>query len=447
MEPKVFTNTFKEAVLTALVQDLKFLKEASTCLKPHYLSQQLYVLATECIFKIFRETGGKCSRAGLLNDLVNELIKANKTDKDNTQINSTALAPAQELIDRIFKPIESPLDDVKADFLDYCRTKEIQTTVGEVYKKLDSGQIDHNQVMSEVRGAYLRCNAAQDKGISFFDEIENLPSDINRLRSKLFTLGLPKMDKAMGGGITPGTLTTIIGAPKGGKSMWLVNVAYHNMLRGYNVVVFTLEISDIKWRNRVASRISGVSMDQLSEKSDLVIEQVKKFRRNHNSQLAIKYYPTATVDQLRGYLYYLEGTSGKKPDIVIVDYGDLLRSGKRDQEERFIQKDVFTDLRIIGTEFDVAVITASACNRQAIDKPVIKMKDIAEDINKVRISDHIYSICQTDQEYNDNQFRAFFAGSREADAGKISKVRFDWSKCWMKEVDEKEEKSDNKLEF
>jgi len=437
---KTFTKEFKETVLSCLVQDKNFLREAHSVLKPEYFEQQNYVLAAEGIFNAYKRDGYPPSRTGLLNDLVNSLIKANKV-KDKAQESSLALQPAQELISRIYQPLETTVKDVKDEFLRYCRTKEMQSTVVDVYKRLEAGDIDHNEVLGSIRQTYLRTNTHQDVGIEFFKKISDLPAILAKSRSRTFTIGIPAMDRVMKGGMSAGTLTSVIGRAKGGKSMFLLNTAYHNLLRGMSVVVFTLEISDKKWGFRMASRISGVQMDELSEKIDLVMDQCNKFERNHRGKLIIKEYATSsvTVDSLRSYLYYIDSMNGFKPDVIVVDYADLIRANARNIDERFIQKVVYEDLRALSAEFDCAIITATQCNRQAVDKPVINMKDIAESFSKVQISDNIFTICQTDVEEVEKRLRIYFAGSRESATGLIIPMRVNWSSCYMNEIDEKKE--------
>lgn len=437
---RIFVDGYKEAILSLLVQNESFLKEIIPILNPSYFDNQLYIVACESIFKIYRITGTLASRAGLLNDMVNELIKINKV-KDKGLEEPLAVQPAQQLIERIFKPIDGPLEDVKVAFVEYCRTKEMQGAIVSIYNQLSTGEMDHNRVMGEIRNTYLKCNSVKDKGISFFEEIDGLAGDLLAMRTKLYTTGITGIDKCMDGGLTPGTLTTIIGAAKGGKSMFLVNSAVTNCARGYNVVVFTLEISDKKWRNRVVSRISGVPLKELQQKSEFAIKQVQQFKKLHAGTIVIKSYPSATVDTLRGYLYYLEGLTGRKADVVVVDYGDLLRASSKVTEERFIQRDAYTELRALASEFDCAVITASQCNRQGTDKATIRMSDIAEAFSKVQISDHILTICMTEEERLQSQLRLFFAGSREAETGKYVPMRFDWSKCFLKEKEPNDDKA------
>lgn len=430
---EIFTRQFKEAVLSLLVQDKAFLREACPVLKPEYLDENIYCIAVESIIKTYGDSGGLVSKAGLLNDIVNGLIKLNKV-KDKEQESKLAIKPASDFIEKIFKPFDGPLSDVKLKFLEYCRTREMQLTMGELYGKLETGEVDCNSVMNSIRQAYTRINRQSSPGIDFFGSLDDF--DFVKNKGKTFTSGFPALDRKMDGGLTEGTLTTYIARPKGGKSMTLVNVGYANLMRGKTVVEFSLEISEEKIRRRYMSRISRVPLGQLAEQEVEVKRRCMEFFKRFKGRLFIKEYPTgtATVDVLRSYLYWLDSSSGIKPDVVLVDYGDILKSLDRHQEERHNQRACYEQLRALSSEFKCAVVTASQCNREGSDKEIVKMTDVAEAYAKCAISDHIITICQTDAEEIENRARLFFAGSREAETGSQVKVRLDWKTCIIVEA-------------
>jgi hypothetical protein len=150
------------------------------------------------------------------------------------------------------------------------------------------------------------------------------------------------------------------------------------------------------------------------------------------------------VETLKSYLYGLQNREDFKPDLIIVDYGDLLRSGsyakdKDGSSERFIQGDVFEGLRAMAQEFDCVLVTASQCNRAAATKPIIRMEDIAESYAKCQVADHIIAICGTEEERKVNRLRLFFAGSREAMTERTSRIRFNWRIAFMQETKYEEE--------
>ena len=59
----------------------------------------------------------------------------------------------------------------------------------------------------------------------------------------------------------------------------------------------------------------------------------------------------------------------KKPDVIIVDYADLLRG--HGQEKRHELEGIYEDLRGLAGEYEIPVWTASQANRSALEEDVI----------------------------------------------------------------------------
>jgi len=80
--------------------------------------------------------------------------------------------------------------------------------------------------------------------------------------------------------------------------------------------------------------------------------------------LLIKYFPTksATVQTLSSHLNQIE-LQGITPDLVIVDYADILRG--IGTEKRHILENIYEDLRGLAGEYEVPIWTASQANRSS----------------------------------------------------------------------------------
>lgn len=445
MIKSIFTREFKEEVLSCLVQDKQFLREAIPVLRPEFFEDSMLASALDEIFASFRDTGQSPSKVGLLNGIVNRMASEYRT-KDKSQEQQLLITPATVLVERIFRIPDMPRDDVKKKFLSYCRTRAMQLTIVDLHNKLETGEIDHDAVISTVRSTYQRSHQVVDEGIDFFTSIGDLPADLIAMKKKTVTTGFPSLDADMdSGGPTPGNLVAYMGRAKGGKSMTLINTGHANLIRSRNIMHFTCELTGPMTRKRYASRISNIPMDEMERRVTEVMERVAGFNARHHGKLFIKYYQTgsATVDHLRGYLYQLEGSYNFKPDLIIVDYGDILRPAEgnknKSTEERFAQKTVFEELRGLAGEFGCAVFTATQTNRNAFDKNVVELDDVGEAYAKVQVADHIISFCQTKEEYDRCRARLHYAGTREGRPGRIIQLRTNWPVCAMSEISDKYE--------
>jgi hypothetical protein len=94
-------------------------------------------------------------------------------------------------------------------------------------------------------------------------------------------------------------------------------------------------------------------------------------------------YPrfTATVDDLMADLDELEGSFGFTPDIIIVDYADILLESGKDERERLDR--IWKKMAGMAGKRKVLVITASQGTRKSLMSKSIQTDQVAEDIRKL----------------------------------------------------------------
>ena len=105
----------------------------------------------------------------------------------------------------------------------------------------------------------------------------------------------------------------------------------------------------------------------------------------------IKYWPTkaASVQTLSSHLKQLE-LQEIKPDIVLVDYADILMGfGK---EKRFVLESIYEDLRALAGESNLPIWTASQANRSSLEEEVIDATKVSEAYSKIMIADFVISM-------------------------------------------------------
>jgi len=108
-------------------------------------------------------------------------------------------------------------------------------------------------------------------------------------------------------------------------------------------------------------------------------------------KLLIKYFPTksASVQTLSAHLKTIE-LQQIKPDLVIVDYADILRG--IGTEKRHILENIYEDLRGLAGEYDLPIWTASQANRSSLEEDIIDASKVAEAYSKVMIADFVISV-------------------------------------------------------
>ena len=87
---------------------------------------------------------------------------------------------------------------------------------------------------------------------------------------------------------------------------------------------------------------------------------------------------------------------GKQPDLVIVDYADLLRVSTKDKHEAL--EELYEDLRGMAGEYKVPVWTATQAGRASLEDDIIEADKIAASYGKVMVSDFIMSLSRKVQD-------------------------------------------------
>ena len=229
-----------------------------------------------------------------------------------------------------------------------------------------------------------------------------------------FSIG--NLDTYFKGGMKPKTLTVILGAVSGGKSMSLIHLGKYAILNGFKVLHFTLEMTKEDIVDRFDSAFTGIPTNDLVDRAGDAYREALKFSK-YAGMLNIIERPqqTLTPPELDAVLSRMEQVHKFRPDLLLVDYADLMTGGdqfKRGPDRRHELNYIYTYLHKIAKVRGISVVTATQANRAALGKQILNLEDIAEDISKAWIADHIVTICQTIRERQDGRCRMFIAKNR-----------------------------------
>lgn len=134
----------------------------------------------------------------------------------------------------------------------------------------------------------------------------------------------------------------------------------------------------------VASWFEKMTKDEFTAKN--VNKKLKSFKRMHGDNIRVKCYPrfSASINDIKRDLDLLEQTEGFIPDLVVVDYADILRpDGKSTGEVRHGLDDVWKNLAAMAAERSVILFSASQGNRGSLYKDDVDSTDLAEWIGKL----------------------------------------------------------------
>jgi archaellum biogenesis ATPase FlaH len=280
----------------------------------------------------------------------------------------------------------------------FCRYSAVINAVWKAPSLHEKGDYDGIwQIIKEAAAVSL----SADLGISYFDNVEGRLRDL-LTNSPTMSTGWLEVDDAIGGGINKQELILLAGASGVGKSVTLSNLSINLIEQGYNGIYFSLELADRIVSKRFDSLTSGISQSEILTNIEKVAENVEKFKNSKNvGELFIKRLPESitTANHIRAYLKEFEQTYGYTPDFIIIDYIDLMATNKGVSQENIWLADKFKseEVRAIGADFDLAVITASQIGRAGSSADKLEQGHIQGGYSKVQTADIMIGLLQSDQ--------------------------------------------------
>lgn len=367
--------SFQIKVITSLFTDRLFLQQISDILLPSYFESD----ANNWIVTHILEYNKEYKSPPTL-----EVMKVKIEDVEHDVLKQQIV---QHLKDA-FRYVEADdLPFIKQQALDFCKNQEIKKAILASVDLLKHGRYD--DIKSKIDDA-LKAGADKDIGHDYMSSIDERYTEAVRDTKET---PWEVLNELTDGGLGKGELGVFV-APAGiGKSWGLINIGANAIKKGMTVLHYTLELNEAYVGLRYDSVVTGIANQNLKHYQTQVKETLEKL----DGELIIKYYPTKTVSVI-GLRAHIEKCimQGKKPDIVIVDYADLLRG--HGQEKRHELESIYEDLRGMAGEYEIPVWTASQANRSALEEDVIGAEKIAESYNKVMIADFIISLSRKVQD-------------------------------------------------
>jgi len=364
-----FGYAFQIKLIAALFKDKLFLQQISDILDSSYFESEANIIILDIIKDYYREYNSLPTIEAMkvkIIEMDNELLK--KSIADN--------------IKEAFKEMEAEdLDFVKEKALEFCKNQEIKKAIIESVELLNRG--DYDSIKVKVDNA-MKAGVEKDVGHEYAEHIDE--RYLESVRNTV-TTGWDAIDDIADGGLGKGELGVMV-APAGiGKSWALVNVGANAIRAGLNVIHYTLELNAAYVGLRYDSVFTGIQAQELKYN----IDEVKKKVETLKGDLIVKYYPTkaATVNTISAHIQRCMA-HGKKPDLIIVDYADLLRG--HGKEVRLELGNIYEDLRGLAGEYEIPVWTASQANRSALEDDIIGAEKIAESYSKIMTADFVLSL-------------------------------------------------------
>ncbi len=279
------------------------------------------------------------------------VIKYINADKRSKVSKSKLIDRYEIVIDRLYNGIS--INDIDYDQFDSMideltklkKGREIQKTIITLSDDLDDGDVDKaEKTLIDFRMDLLSNASVSDGGLYVDDwkerallikEKKENPEKFSAVPIKIigwnpddpFKNDEPvELDKFLDGGSFKGELTLIVGDSGAGKSMELLEFAYHAAINGRNTIYFSIEMSKIKVETRLDSRISRIPYNKFRtgsiNKNEFIKwkESVKNFKNNCGKLFVEGFYKGCNIQSIEARAKDIEQGLGEKIDIIVIDY-------------------------------------------------------------------------------------------------------------------------------
>ncbi len=306
--------------------------------------------------------------------------------------------------------------DVLVNFL---KVKKGKQTIMDHANKLNSG--DDVEALIEELEIVKKIGGDRNVGHEYDKDIE--ARFVEDIRHEIPT-PWSKINEHIQGGLGKGDFGLIFGNPGGGKSWSLVALGGHAVQMGYNVVHYTLELDEHYVGRRYDAFFTKISVQDVLKHKETVVDAVS----NLKGKLIIKDFAMgkATLNTIKSHLQKIEDVEFK-PDLVIIDYVDLLKSGRSSTDRKQEIDDIYTSTKGLARELEVPIWSVSQVNRSGAQDKIIEGDKAAGSYDKIMITDMCLSLSRTKEDKVNGTGRFHFMKNRYGMDGMTFSVEADTS--------------------
>ena len=365
-----YGTSFQIKVISSLLTHKEFLVNINDMLVEDYFDNQAHKWIIKEILRYY----DKYHTTPSMETLAVELQKCG---------NEVLQISIKEQLKEAYKSSSDDLNYVQEEFAAFCKNQQLKGALLQSVDLLKGG--DYESIRSLINNAI---KAGQDKNIGheYAKDIESRYREDSRT-----TIKTPwdKINELLQGGLGNGDFGLIFGNPGGGKSWSLVALGGHATKLGYNVIHYTLELGEQYVGRRYDAYFSKIGVDKIQKHKDKIENLIGDIKGN----LIIKEFPTgkATMSTIEAHIQKVKDM-GIEPDLIIIDYVDLLSSKRKTVDRKGEIDDIYTSTKGLARELDIPVWSVSQVNRAGAKDNIVEGDKAAGSYDKIMITDVCISL-------------------------------------------------------
>ena len=387
-----FGTSFQLKVISALLTDYKLMDSLSDVIHTKFFEAEAHKWIVEEIKQYHKQY----KKPPTL-----DVFKVELEKNPNPSLKKTIVEQLRTVYTEIGK---EDLQYVKDEFTNFCINQNLKNAIVQSVDLLKAGNYDK---IKDLIDKASKVGVESDLGHDYLTDFLLRTEEVDR---DTVPTNWECINELMAGGLGPGELGVVV-APSGvGKTWVLCALGAAAVKKGLNVVHYSLELSEHYVGQRYDTVFTGIPSAEIKERKDEVLEKIGRLK----GKLLIKYFPPKGVSSKKMQAHIEKMISvGNKPDLIIVDYADLLLSHSSKSDSTYgEQGGVYIELRGMGGELQIPIWTASQTNRSGIDSEIIEADKIADSYAKVMNADFIMSISRKSKDKLNNTARVHVMKNR-----------------------------------
>jgi replicative DNA helicase len=342
----------------------------------------------------------------------------------------------KEQLREAYQTSTDDLEYVQEEFSTFCKNQQLKKALLSSVDLLKAGDYDSIKIMIENA-----IKAGQDKNIGheYNKDVESRYREDNR---KIIPTPWPEINELLQGGLGNGDFGLIFGNPGGGKSWSLVALGGFAVEQGYNVLHYTLELGEDYVGRRYDSFFTRIPVNHILEHKNKVEEVIPQLE----GELIIKEFPTgkATINTVESHIKKIISL-GTQPDLIIIDYVDLLSSKRKSTDRKFEIDDIYTSTKGLARELNLPIWSVSQVNRAGSKDDIIEGDKAAGSYDKMMITDVAISLSRKKEDKVSNTGRFHIMKNRYGMDGVTFHLNADTSTGHFEVIDAPDSDSEPRL--
>ena len=361
---------FQIKVLSSLLTHKEFLVNIQDILSDEYFDNQAHKWIVKEILRYYDKYHTTPSM-----DILKVEVK--KIDNEVLQL------AVKEQLREAYQASDEDLEYVQEEFTGFCKNQQIKKALMSSVDLLKAGDFDS---IKTIISSALQAGNDKNVGHEYLKDLESRFREDART-----TIPTPwtRINELLQGGLGNGDFGLIFGNPGGGKSWSLVALGGFAVKMGYNVVHYTLELGEQYVGRRYDAFFSRIPVDRILQNR----EKIEEIMPSLEGELIIKEFPTgrATMSTIESHITKITDM-GIKPDLVIIDYVDLLGTKKKTSDRKGEIDDIYQSTKGLARQLDIPIWSVSQVNRAGAKDDIVEGDKAAGSYDKIMITDVCISL-------------------------------------------------------